>query len=220
VKIMRFLAILVVVGFLIAACSSSDSDDGGTTGGSGDTPAPAATADSSSKDDESSSKEDVKEEEAKEAKEEEEDKPAVSSSKIWLDAFDWNCSSNWTDRDGALGLKAYSGSGTCKTEFPGAPGTYQLVLTAQTEFDGKSPYKLSINGNQVANGEYPLSSPLGCDCPTDDWRDVCPDRNRDIDLGSHELNTGDTLTFWGDDVYPCGSHGSYTKWHGITAIKR
>ena len=214
-KIMRFLAILVVVGFLIAACGSSDDDGGGTTGGSGDTQAPAATADSSSKDDESSSsKEDVKEEEVKE------DKPAVSSTKIWMDAFDWNCSSNWTDRDGALGLKAYSGSGTCKIEFPGVPGTYQLVLTAQTEFDGKSPYKLSINGTQVANGEYPLSSPLGCDCPTDDWRDVCPDRNKEINLGRYELNTGDTLTFWGDDVYPCGSHGSYTKWHGITAIKR
>lgn len=199
--------LIVFLGFLLTSCSGG-SDDGGTTGGSGETQAAATKEDSSST------------VETAEEESQEESASVVSSSEIFVDAFDFNCSSNWGDRDGALGIKAYTGSGTCQTAFPGEAGTYQLVLKAVTEYDGKSPYKFSINGTQVANGEYPLSSPLGCDCPHDDWREVCPDRDRDIDLGTYSLNPGDILELWGDDVYPCGSHGSYTKWRGIEANRR
>lgn len=205
-KGLKFLAALLVLGFFFISCSGGGSDDGGTTGGSGETSSTAAKDDSSTKDD---SKEEPKEE----------SDVVNTSSEIWLDAFNWNCTGNWGDRDGALGIQAYQGSGSCTIGFPGETGTYKLILKAQTEYDGKSPYQLFINGNQVAGGEYPLSSNLGCDCPHEDWRSVCPDRNTDIDLGTHTINNGDTLKFWGDDVYPCGSHGAYTKWHGITAIK-
>lgn len=206
-RVFRVLMLIVFLGFLLTSCSGG-SDDGGTTGGSGETQAAATKEDSSST------------VETAEEESQEESASVVSSSEIFVDAFDFNCSSNWGDRDGALGIKAYTGSGTCQTAFPGEAGTYQLVLKAVTEYDGKSPYKFSINGTQVANGEYPLSSPLGCDCPHDDWREVCPDRDRDIDLGTYSLNPGDILELWGDDVYPCGSHGSYTKWRGIEANRR
>jgi hypothetical protein len=202
--------VMMFLGFFLTSCGGgSDSDDsGGTAGGSGETQTAAAQEDSSAAEEEAS------EEAAQQTA------PVVSSGNIFLDAFDWRCSSNWGNRDGALGIEAYTGSGTCQQAFPGAPGTYQLVLKAVTEFDGESPYKFSINGTQVANGEYPLSSPLGCDCPKENWREVCPDRDRDIDLGTFTLNTGDVLEFWGQDVYPCGGHGSYTKWRGIEAIRR
>ena len=139
---------------------------------------------------------------------------------IWLDAFDFDCTSNWGERDAALGLKAYQGSGTCTETFPGEEGEYQLVLKALTEYDGNSPYKLLINGTEVASGEYPLSNALGCDCPDDNWRQICPDLSKDIDMGTHALKPGDTLEFFGDDVYPCGDHGAFTKWFGINAIKK
>lgn len=210
-KALKLLAVLFVFGFFFISCSGGSSDDGGTTGGSGETSATTATEDSSTKD--------VAQEETKEETKEE---TAVvnTSSEIWLDAFDFNCTGNWGDRDGALGILAYQGSGSCTMDFPGETGTYEFILKAQTEYDGRSPYKLFINGTQVAGGEYPLSSDLYCDCPHDNWREVCPDRNVDISLGTHTINNGATLKFWGDDVYPCGEHGSYTKWHGITAIKR
>ena len=208
-KAFKFLIVLFVLSFFYISCSDS-SDDSGTTGGSGETKAAASKADSSAA------------EEATEEEEEKEEEPASvnNSSEIFLDAFKFACSGNWTDRDGALGLAAYSGSGSCETAFPGEAGNYQLILKAQTEYDGKSPYEFSINGTKVASGEFPLSSPLGCDCPHDDWRDVCPDRNTDINLGTYALNPGDILKFWGSDEYPCGSHGSYAKWHGIEAIRR
>lgn len=210
-KAFKFLIVLFVLSFFYISCSDS-SDDSGTTGGSGETEAAASKEDSSA----------AVEEATKEEEEEEEEEPASvnNSSEIFLDAFKFACSGNWTDRDGALGLAAYSGSGSCETAFPGEAGNYQLILKAQTEYDGKSPYELSINGTKVAGGEFPLSSPLGCDCPHDDWRDVCPDRNTDINLGTYALNPGDIIKFWGSDEYPCGSHGSYAKWHGIEAIRR
>lgn len=214
VKVIRSIVVIAFLGFFLASCSggSDSNDSGGTTGGSGENQTAATQEDSQAN-------VDTAEEEQREEPEEEQ-ASVVSSSNIFLDAFDFNCSSNWGNRDGAVGIKAYTGSGTCQESFPGEAGTYQLVLKAVTEYDGRSPYKFSINGTQVANGEYPLSNPLGCDCPHDEWREVCPDRDRDIDLGTYTLNPGDILELWGDDVYPCGSHGSYTKWRGIEAIRR
>ena len=136
---------------------------------------------------------------------------------VVLNAFnDFNCTSNWSNRDGALGLNAYSGSGSCSASFPGATGTYHVTLYIQTEYDGQSPYELSINNNVIASGHYPTSSSLGCDCPHETWSEDCPDRNDNINGGTHTINNGATITFKGSDDYPCGNdHGSYAKWQRI-----
>ena len=196
-KKVLFLILLLVVGLFVIACSNGSSDDGGTTGDSGTIVDDGDTDTSSTSDTDTS-----------------------STSDIWMDAYEFDCTSNWSNRDGPLGITAYSGSGSCQMAFPGATGSYALILYAVLEFDGESPYRVSINGSTVKEGTYPLSSPLFCDCPLDDWRTVCPDINYNINLGTHTISEGDTIGFWGDDVYPCGEHGAYAKWYGIRAIKQ
>ena len=128
---------------------------------------------------------------------------------------DFNCSSGWSNRDGALGLTAGAGSGTCKLAFPGGSGKYRVTVKIQTEFDGKPIYKVSLNGNTIKAGTYPTStSTVRCRC--DDWRKNCPDRNVLVDAGVHVIRTGDIVEFYGEEVYPCGKHGAYAKWHSIT----
>jgi hypothetical protein len=137
---------------------------------------------------------------------------APSLSRVTLDAYtDFRCTSNWGDRDGAWGLAAYSGNGSCKASFPGAAGTYQVAVVIQTERDGSPGYRVSINGKTVASGSYPYATgKAACDCSLDD----CPDRTTVLDAGTHRLKTGDVLEFWGSDHYPCGKdHGAYAKWH-------
>ena len=85
----------------------------------------------------------------------------------------------------------------------------------QTEFDGKPIYRVSLNGNTIKAGTYPTStSTVQCRC--DDWRKNCPDRNVVVDAGVHVIRTGDIVQFYGEEVYPCGKHGAYAKWHSIT----
>jgi hypothetical protein len=192
---LRHLAMFISVVLFLAACGGGG-DDSGTSGGSGETETTANSDNTGS------------------------DNTVDSSTDVWLDAFAFNCTDNWTQRDGALGLVAYSGSGSCVQSFPGESGTYRLELLAVTEYDGESPYRVSINGTTISEGTYPLSTPLGCNCPIDQWRTVCPDLNRDIDLGTHQLETGDSIEFWGDDTYPCGQHGSFAKWLGIRATRQ
>lgn len=196
-KLFKLLALLVVLGFFIMSCGGGD--DGGSSGGSGETVTGAVNNNNTVNEDQAAT---------------------TNSSEIWLDAFDFDCTSNWRNRDGALGIETYQGIGTCTETFTGEAGEYQLVLKAVTEYDGNSPYELFINDTQVARGEYPLSNPLGCDCPDDNWREICPDLSKDIDMGIHALKPGDTLKFRGNDVYPCGGHGAFTKWYGISAIKK
>jgi hypothetical protein len=192
------IVFLFAMSLLLVSCDSiedyfDEDDDGATQGGSGEisTDTTAARQESQSE--------------------------QRSTDKIFLDAFDdFSCSANWTDRDGALGLSPHSGSGTCTAEFPGEPGNYLITIKIQTEFDGRSPYEVTVNGTVIKQGEYPLSSSLYCDCPLDDWRSVCPDKDVTVDCGTHALKPGDTIGFWGDEVYPCGDHGSYAKWHGMT----
>lgn len=139
--------------------------------------------------------------------------------RVVLDAFrDFSCTSGWGNRNGALGRLAFSGSGSCTAAFNGPPGRYRVTLQAQIEFDGSSPYRISLNGNTIKEGRFPYSEgSLRCDCP-EPWRTNCPERVIDIGAGTHQINTGDSITFWGDDVYPCGNdtHGSYAKWRSIT----
>ena len=52
---------------------------------------------------------------------------------------------------------------------------------------------------------------LQCSCSTDE----CPDVIVNMGVGIYEIDNGDTITFYGDDVYPCGDHGSYAKWQGL-----
>jgi len=199
VKDLQFPLMMLIAGLFVIGCGSGSSDDSGTTGGSGDTESTvAADTDTTA------------------------DSIATTSTDddIWLNAFSFDCTSNWTNRDGVRGLTAYSGSGSCSINFPGESGTYKLTLYAVTEFDGQSPYQVSIDGTIIAEGTYPLSSPLGCDCPLDSWSSVCPDTDQTIDLGTHTIDDGDTIEFWGDDVYPCGEHGAYAKWSGIRAVRQ
>jgi len=208
VRTLRFFVCACVLSFFLLSCGDDD-DGGGTTGGSGEAE-PAAAADSGSG---------AAAEAPAEAAEAPAEASVSTSNNIWLNAWDFNCGSNWSDRDGAVGLNPYSGPGSCSISFPGAAGTYNLTLTAVNEFDGKSPYRVSINGVTIGEGEYDLSSPLGCECPLDNWRQECPDRTQYIGLGRHNLKPGDVIEFWGDDVYPCGEHGAYAKWLGIQADK-
>ncbi|MDA9981604.1 hypothetical protein N9H39_02475 [Gammaproteobacteria bacterium] len=142
----------------------------------------------------------------------------VSSDEIFLNAFtDYACSPGWANRNGALGRVAYSGSGTCETPFPGESGIYAVFLQAQTENDGNSPYAVSINGTNVQEGNYPYSTgSLNCNCSGDS----CPDQIVNLGAGIHEISTGDTIGFFGDDVYQCGEHGSYAKWQGMIFIRQ
>lgn len=146
---------------------------------------------------------------------------ATQAVEIFLDAFrDFKCSSGWSDRNGALGRTAYSGSGTCTGSFPGETGNYKVTLQAQSEFDGSSPYRVSINGKTIKQGRIPYSQGrLICDCP-EPWRENCPDKVISIDAGVHQVNKGDNIGYFGDDTYPCGddSHGAYAKWRGITLM--
>ncbi|WP_339133985.1 MAG: hypothetical protein WGN25_14190 [Candidatus Electrothrix sp. GW3-4] len=140
-----------------------------------------------------------------------------SSSTVELGAFsDFSCSSGWTNRDGALGLSPHSGSGTCQATFPGASGSYRITITVQTEFDGTSPYALYINDNGAASGRYPLAPGCENDCHPDDWRSQCPDRNVNLDAGTHSVSTGDIIKFYGEEDWNCDDHGAYAKWHKIT----
>lgn len=137
---------------------------------------------------------------------------------VELDAFkDFNCSSNWTDRDGGLGLKVGSGRGTCQTTFPGESGRYQITLAAQTEREGQSPYRVSINGKLAGSGKFPFSQgELNCNCYRQPWQRYCPDVVMQLDVGTHQINTGDQIEFYGEEEYLCGKHGAYSKWRGMS----
>jgi hypothetical protein len=149
---------------------------------------------------------------------EEEAEASAPASTVSLNAFrDFQCTGNWTNRDGGLGLRAGSGSGSCSSTFSGNPGNYNIQVRIQTEFDGQSPFRVSVNGRPVYEGRYPLSTgQLMCDCP--DWRQNCPDKYVTVDAGSLELQPGDVIEFYGAEDYPCGSHGSYAKWHGMNLV--
>lgn len=124
---------------------------------------------------------------------------------------DFNCTSNWTARDGAFGLKAHTGSGTCEVDFPGVSAKYKIKIKVQTERDGAPPYTVSIGGKTVASDTYPYATGrLACDCSYK----KCPDKDTSISIGTFQVNKEDTIEFWGDQVYPCGqNHGAYAKWH-------
>ncbi len=137
-----------------------------------------------------------------------------SLSRVRLSAFsDFSCSSNWTNRDGALGLKAGSGSGTCTADFPGESGDYEVKIKIQAEYDGDPSYSLSIDGDVVKSGNYPYScGSLQCSA----GRDECPDSKQYIEVGTVSIEKGASVEFYGEESYPCGhSHGAYAKWHSI-----
>ena len=136
---------------------------------------------------------------------------------VTLDAFnDFQCTSNWANRDGGLGLTVGSGSGTCQTSFPGKSGIYQIELLAQTEREGQSPYRISINGTQVSSGKFPFSQgELNCKCYRQPWSVYCPDVVMKLNAGTHQINNGDIIEYYGEEEYLCGAHGAYSKWRGM-----
>jgi hypothetical protein len=143
--------------------------------------------------------------------------PAAQNRTVVLDAFkDFDCTSNWTNRDGGLGLTVGSGSGTCQTTFPGGSGTYRIELAAQTEREGQSPYRITINGTTVGAGKFPFSQGERiCECYRQPWMIYCPDVIMDLDVGAHQINTGDVIEYYGEEEYLCGKHGAYSKWRGM-----
>ena len=136
---------------------------------------------------------------------------------VRLDAFtDFDCTANWTNRDGGLGLTVGSGRGTCQTTFTGGSGRYQIELLAQTEREGQSPYRISINGNTVGSGKFPFSQgQVICECYKQPWWEYCPDVVMNLDAGVHQINTGDVVEYYGEEEYLCGKHGAYSKWRGM-----
>ena len=136
---------------------------------------------------------------------------------VKLGAFnEFKCTSNWTNRDGGQGLKVGSGSGTCQAIFHGGSGTYRVELLAQTERDGQPPYRISINGNQISSGKFPFSQgELNCNCYKQPWQVYCPDVVMNLNAGTHQINHGDIIQYYGEEEYLCGKHGAYSKWRGM-----
>ena len=139
---------------------------------------------------------------------------------IKLGAFnEFKCTSNWTNRDGGQGLKVGSGSGTCQATFTGGSGTYKIELLAQTEREGQSPYRISINGTGVSSGIFPFSQgELNCKCYKQPWQIYCPVVVMNLDAGIHRINNGDIIEYYGEEEYLCGKHGAYSKWRGMLFI--
>ncbi len=150
---------------------------------------------------------------------------APPATKVSLSAFsNFECDGNWSTRDGARGLNPYQGPGTCDVVFPGVNHSYKysITLNIQTEFDGRSPYQVRINGKTVKSGNYPTSTGgIDCGCKERGWATHCPDKRVNIDVGTFTLKEGDVITFWGKGDYQCYNddgtkHGSYAKWHGMS----
>ncbi|HEC13644.1 MAG TPA: hypothetical protein ENI80_10445 [Acidiferrobacteraceae bacterium] len=138
------------------------------------------------------------------------------SSAVRLNAFsDFKCTDGWTDSDGAMGLASGTGNGTCEAVFPGPSGTYRVEVLAQSEYDGTSSFAVGINRQIVYAGVYPLSqSSLNCNCSN--WQQNCPDKVVMLDAGTHQIKTGDTLRFIGQEMYACStSYGASAKWHEL-----
>lgn len=206
-KIFKVLIVLSLLGSYLVACDNGD-ESGGTTGGNGETNTQTTAANIDAKPTAMENKS------ASPASEPKSTNTVTSASTFFLSATsDFACSSNWSYRDGAMALDAYTGNGTCKATFPGKSGTYQIVLHAQLERDGQPSYIVSVDGADVSGGRYPLSDPRGCNCSYED----CPDKNYNIGAGTHTISNGSTIGFYGTEDFPCGSgHGAYAKWHGMT----
>ena len=84
---LRILTILIVLGLFLVSCGGGG-DDGGSSGGSGE-----AQPTSESENPQSEDTGEVV-------------NPSTSSSEVWLDAYTFSCTSNWTNREGPLGLEA------------------------------------------------------------------------------------------------------------------
>ncbi|WPD24219.1 MAG: hypothetical protein Q3M24_11250 [Candidatus Electrothrix aestuarii] len=200
---MKYLALpLVLMLLFFAGCDLLDDDDDDSSDGGTEVVATSDTSSSSSSSSSTASTTST---------------ATTNSSTVVLNASsDFSCTSNWTTRDGAWGLKARTNRGSCQTSFPGESGNYRVVITVQTEFDGNSPYVLYINGNTAASGTYPLAPGCEGDCHPDNWRSQCPDRKRDLSAGTHSISKGETIKFYGEEDWNCDEHGAYAKWHKIT----
>ena len=205
------LAAIVLATLFLSSCgggsssgSASDTNTNAAAAQGAQTPFGETTADEGASDTAAESTQEITE--------------VDSSGEIFMNAFtDFSCSPGWANRNGGLGRAAYSGSGTCQGPFPGESGVYAVFLQAQAEADGSSPYAVSLNGDNIAEGNFPYANgSLQCGCSTDD----CPDRIYNLGAGIHEIDTGDVMGFFGDDVYPCGEHGSYAKWQGMIFVRQ
>ncbi|MBD3317299.1 MAG: hypothetical protein GF344_16045, partial [Chitinivibrionales bacterium] len=93
--------------------------------------------------------------------------------------------------------------------FSGSTGNYKMELQAVLESDGDSPYKLYIEGTEVASGRYPYADGSK-DCNGNTYKVVW------LDLGTHTIAEGNRIRYWAKSVYPCGSsHGQYSRFQEI-----
>ena len=96
--------------------------------------------------------------------------------------------------------------------FPGPTARYHVYLGAVLENDGDSPYRLYIDGQEVASGRFPYA---------DGHLSCSPTKHRvaDIDMGQHTVAAGARVEYWAQSVYPCGSsNGQYSRFYRIKFV--
>jgi isoleucyl-tRNA synthetase len=97
-----------------------------------------------------------------------------------------------------------------ETVYDGKDGTFAVVVTALTETDGESTYKLFVNGNEIGSAQNPVSA-----------RDYDPVRHL---WDSVVLKKGDTIQVWFNSVsngkIPEGNSFAYSRgrWTALTII--
>ena len=80
------------------------------------------------------------------------------------------------------------------------------VKGAEWKSQGATQCKLSINGNQVASGEFKDSNGSKCGNSGGD-SDFYIINGQTIDLGSHSFQSGDKVKYWSNTAFQCGTSG-------------
>lgn len=96
--------------------------------------------------------------------------------------------------------------------FPGATSIYSIEFGIIAEDDGPPLYKVFAGDRLLKSGTYP--------CPKGDCGCTKNTEAATIDLGQHAIAEGDRIEVWGKSVYPCGSHGAYTRWYELAFTRR
>ena len=80
------------------------------------------------------------------------------------------------------------------------------VKGAEWKSQGATQCKLSINGNQVASGEFKDSNGSKCGNSGGD-SDFYIINGQTIDLGAHSFQAGDEVEYWSNTAFQCGTSG-------------
>lgn len=96
--------------------------------------------------------------------------------------------------------------------FPGVTGIYSIEFGIIAEDDGPPNYKVFAGDRLLKSGKYP--------CPDGNCGCTKNTAAATIDLGEHAVGNGDRIEVWGKSVYPCGSHGAYTRWYELAFTRK